>query len=290
MNIFFVLSALLVSIIYSATAEREYTSNITLSIVAEDSDTISRLANQFSGIASLAGLDIQSSSDKSKVYLAILESRTFIIDYINTLNIKREILSESWDETANQWKEPSFIEKLINEIADQPQSKSETQTDQSVAPNEPLDIKAYEEFTSSHLSIIQDRETGFINVRIKTSSPQKSMDWLVALVNHCNDYIRNKDKIEAEKSINYLKYELENTNSVEMRQAIFNLIEAQTKTVMLTNVRKEYAYKILDYPVYDNDPSHPKPIFMIFFTILSATAISALLTLLSVYKDTYKQH
>ena len=52
---------------------------------------------------------------------------------------------------------------------------------------------------------------------------------------------------DATKSINYLREELNKTSVVELQQAIYRLLEkAQTKKIMLANVRDQYAFSVID--------------------------------------------
>ena len=70
--------------------------------------------------------------------------------------------------------------------------------------------------------------------------------WANELVSRINHHEKQLAIKEAEKSIAYLKEQLAKTSVVEMQQAIYQLMEAQTKKIMLANVRDQYAFKVID--------------------------------------------
>lgn len=53
----------------------------------------------------------------------------------------------------------------------------------------------------------------------------------------------------------YLNGELESASSVELRQSIHRLIEAQVQTIMLANVRQDFAFRVID-PAVVQDADH----------------------------------
>jgi hypothetical protein len=61
-----------------------------------------------------------------------------------------------------------------------------------------------------------------------------------------NQKFREYVAAEAERSIEYLYGELEKASSVELRQVIHRLIETQIQTIMLTNVRKDFVFRVID--------------------------------------------
>jgi LPS O-antigen subunit length determinant protein (WzzB/FepE family) len=64
---------------------------------------------------------------------------------------------------------------------------------------------------------------------------------------------------ETDKSLRFLRSQLEVTSIVEVRQAIYGLIESQTKSAMLANVREEYAFRVIDPPVTPESGEFVRP-------------------------------
>jgi len=63
---------------------------------------------------------------------------------------------------------------------------------------------------------------------------------------------------EAEASIQYLESKLQETNIAGMQQVFYQLIESETRTVMLANAQKEYVFKTVDPAVVPQEKSEPK--------------------------------
>ncbi|MBV1952759.1 MAG: hypothetical protein KUG64_11270, partial [Cycloclasticus sp.] len=89
-------------------------------------------------------------------------------------------------------------------------------------------------------------------------SPYIAQQWVQWLVEDINQHMRRQDISEAEKSIGYLKAKLEQTPLAEMQKIFYELIEAQTKTKMLAEIREQYVLKIIDAPTVPELKDKPK--------------------------------
>lgn len=66
------------------------------------------------------------------------------------------------------------------------------------------------------------------------------------LVQDINVVFKHQDLSEATSAISYLQQQLETTQLVEMQRVFYQLIESQTRTVMLADVREEYVFRVVD--------------------------------------------
>ena len=62
---------------------------------------------------------------------------------------------------------------------------------------------------------------------------------------------------EAEKSIEYLKQQVANASLVDLQPRFFELIQSQTETVMLAEVRPEFVFTTVDPAVIPEEKSKP---------------------------------
>ena len=69
--------------------------------------------------------------------------------------------------------------------------------------------------------------------------------------------LRSKDILEAEESIKFLEAQREKTSLVSLDEVFAQLIEEQTKTIMLANVSKDYVFDVIDPPVAPELKSKP---------------------------------
>ena len=70
--------------------------------------------------------------------------------------------------------------------------------------------------------------------------------------------MRRQDVTKASARINYLEDKLKDTNVAGMQQVFYQLIENETRTVMLANAQKEYVFKTVDPAVVAEEKAEPK--------------------------------
>ena len=81
--------------------------------------------------------------------------------------------------------------------------------------------------------------------------------WVNWLVEDVNATVKAQDVGEAEKSIEYLREQVTNTSLADLQAVFFDLIQSQTETVMLAEVRQEYVFKTIDPAVAPEEKSKP---------------------------------
>ena len=103
----------------------------------------------------------------------------------------------------------------------------------------------------------EDKQTGYVTVSIDHQSPVVAAQWVNWLVEDVNAAVKAQDVSEAEKSIEYLKQQVANTSLADLQAMFFELIQSQTETVMLAQVRPEYVFKTIDPAVVPEEKSKP---------------------------------
>lgn len=212
---------------------------------------LSATAARYGGLASLAGINLNSgSADKTALGLEILKSRKFVSEFIKGHDIlvplmaakgwnaaSRELIidSDDYDMTAKSW---------VRDV--RPPKKAV-----------PSSQEAYEAFMKA-LSVSQDKNTGFVTVAIQHYSPDVAKQWVDWLIDDLNSSIMRQEVAEAEQAIEYLEKQIETTSLAGLQNVFFSLIEEQTKTVMLANVTREYLLKTLDPAVTPEKKYRPK--------------------------------
>ena len=104
----------------------------------------------------------------------------------------------------------------------------------------------YLRFIEGVLGVAQNEQTGIVTVAITLGDRLVAAQWANEIVRLLNAKFRQSVAAEAERSIEYLNGELATASSVELRQVIHRLIETQIQTVMLTNVRKDFVFRVID--------------------------------------------
>ena len=98
----------------------------------------------------------------------------------------------------------------------------------------------------THYSIGYDKRDGIVIFTMNWDDPNLAAKYANQFVSAINNYIRNDEILEAEKSIDYLKKEIKKTTLVDIKNVLNSLIQEQLQTIMLANVREDYAFKIID--------------------------------------------
>jgi uncharacterized protein involved in exopolysaccharide biosynthesis len=226
------------------------------------------LAGQFGGLASMAGINLGGGGgDKTALALEILKSRSFIEAFITKHDLLVPLVaSKNWDMSSDTL-------LLDEELYDQVNKKWIREVKAPKKP-EPSLWEAYQRF-SSLLEIKQDKITSMVVIDIEFYSPTLAQQWLTWLIQDINEFMRGQDQIEAQASIDYLTKQLVNIKVASMETVFYQLIEEQTKNMMLTMVKTEYIMKTVDPAQVPETKAKPKR----FIIVLIGTILGGMLSL-----------
>lgn len=159
-------------------------------------------------IASLAGVNLDSGSTADREAKAVLQSRSLVQEFIAKNNLLEVVLP--------------------------PGSKPPTMW------------LAVKEFKEGVLSIREDKHSGVLTIDVDWKDPAVAAKWANAFVALANERLRGRAIDEATRNIAFLNAQIPQTSVVEVQRSIYNLIESETKTLMLANVRMEFAFTVID--------------------------------------------
>jgi uncharacterized protein involved in exopolysaccharide biosynthesis len=77
-------------------------------------------------------------------------------------------------------------------------------------------------------------------------SPFLAQTWVNWLVDDINEVMRERKKRETQQNLAYLNNQLNKTSVAEMQSTFYELIKEQTKSLMLTEVQKDFVFKVVD--------------------------------------------
>lgn len=261
------------SVLYALSLPNIYQSKALLA-PSEDAQGggMSGMAGQLGGLASLAGITMGGAAGDDKVAIAmeVLKSRKFIGNFVGRHDILPELMAvERWDFGSN-----SLV--FDSELYDASQGKWVRDVDPPKA-SEPSSWEAHKEFMEI-LTVSKDKETGFVTVALEHQSPYIAESWVRLLVDNVNEVMKEKDVTEARRSIEFLQNQLSGVALADMRTVFYQLIEEQTKTIMLAEVRDEYVFSTIDPPVVAEERVKPKRALIVVLGIL----LGAMLAMMTV--------
>ncbi len=239
------------SVIYSLSLPNIYKSEATLAPTEEASGGgLSQMAGQLGGLASLAGVNLGGgNTDKTTIALEILKSRAFIKSFVEKYDILPELMAvEEW----NRGTGIVFNNELYN-----PDIKEWVREVEPPKQPEPSSWEYVKVFRESVLEVSKDDTTGLVTIAVNHQSPEVAEQWVKWLIEEINNHMRERDIQEAKRSLEYLDKELQSTSLSDMQQVFYQLIEKQTQTIMLANVRPEYIFQTLDPAVVPEQKAKP---------------------------------
>lgn len=239
---------------------------------------LSALAGQFGGLASMAGINLGGGkSDKTSLALEIVKSRSFIERFIVKHDLLVPIMAgENWDMATD-----TLI--LDNELYDQVNEKWIREVKLPQKPK-PSSWEAYDEFLGL-LTISQDETTTMITIQIEFFSPELAQQWLSWLIADVNEFMRDQDQKEAQNSIDYLTEQLKDIHVATMETVFYQLIEEQTKNMMLTKVKAEYVLKTIDPAQVPDEKFKPKRALIVVLSTILGGLLSVIIVLIRYFSN-----
>lgn len=267
------------AVFYALSLPNIYKSEALLAPVSEEAGL--KIPGQLGGLAALAGVNLGGlgGGDKTGLAMEIIKSREFLGRFIEKHDLYLPIMAaEGWSRADNS---------LVIDS-----EKYDINTQQWVRkakpPFEPKpSVLEVHEALLKKLAVSKDKATGMVKISLEHYSPYLAKAWVDELVKAINEEMRQRELTEAQRSIAYLNSQIEQTSIADVRTMLYSLIEEQTKTVMLANVRDEYVFKTVDRAVVAEKKAKPQRVLL----ILLVTALGFIISILiffthEIYKRT----
>jgi uncharacterized protein involved in exopolysaccharide biosynthesis len=182
---------------------------------------LAKFASQFGGLASLAGVDLDSSGSTRVISVATLGSRKFLEKFIDDHQLMQKLYADRWNAQTKTF-EPSMMGRV------------------------PTIDDALKYINTRVLSIEEDRKTGLIRLQITWGDPKVAADWANELVKRVNEATRGDALQEADRAIAYLTAESQRAQAIGLQQSIYRLIEVQMNKATLARARDDFAFRVID--------------------------------------------
>jgi len=172
--------------------------------------SLGALASQLGGLASIAGVNLApgGAGSEAQESAAVLESHRVAEEFIKRNRLMPVLLHKS-SKPPTLW-------------------------------------LAAKELTENVLTIRKDQRKGITTVSMQWTDPIVAAQWANAYVALTNELLRTRALDESNRNIAYLSGQLAKTDSVDLRKVMYSLIENETKTLMVANGRREYAFTVVD--------------------------------------------
>ena len=261
-------------VIYSLLLPNIYESRALLVPVNSSSSIAGSLAG-YSGLAGLAGISLPSGNSEGNSVEAIkkLSSLSFFENNIMPNIYLPDLMAfKSWNSKTNK---VVFDESLF-EVKTNSWIRNYSYPLQQI----PSAQESFAVFTSKHLTLSEDKKSGFITLSIKHQSPYIAKQWTELVVNEVNSFYRQKDKLNSEKAVNYLNQQILMTSLSEIKEVLAKLLQEEVKKLTLIEANQFYVFDYIDPPALMETRSEPNRALICFLSALLGGILSFLLVFL----------
>lgn len=217
----------------------------------------------YSNLAGLAGINLPPDGDEGNSLKALekISSLSFFNNNIYTnINLADLMAVKAWNRKINTLTYDKKIYDTENNIWVRDYSYPQQQI--------PTAQESYEIFLGEHLGLNRDKETGFITLTIKHKSPYVAKQWAELIIDEINNFYRLKDKLESEKAVRYLNEQISLTGLSEIKEALAQLLQEQTKKLTLIEANEFYVFDYIDPPAVMEKKSEPKRALICIFSAI----------------------
>jgi uncharacterized protein involved in exopolysaccharide biosynthesis len=211
---------------------RTYQAEIVLTPARQETapGALGNLGSQFGDLAAIFGMNLPgSNSGDVAVNIAYLKSRRFAANFITQYDLLPVLFANRWDASRKQWRRPGRDVPTMED--------------------------AVRYLGKTVMLIKQDHKSGLVTLSVRWRDPQLAARWANQMVADSNAQARQRAVVEAQESLKYLSTELEKTSIVGLREAIYRLMENKIQSIMLANVRRDFAFEVVD-PATAPDVDH----------------------------------
>jgi len=199
-----------------------------------DNPTASRMGTRdAAAVAALIGT--ATSASRMEESIATLQSDLLTEKYIRDNELLPILYADQWDAASKRWKK------------DDPEEI-------------PTVWEATRYFKEKIREVSDSKRTQLTTLTIRWTDSQLAAKWANDLVRITNEYLREKAIRESQRNIEYLNEQASQTEVVEVREAIYELIEDEINKEMLATGRDEYALRVIDPAVAPEESSTLGPI------------------------------
>ena len=262
----------IIGVLYSLSLPNIYTSKALLVPVNSSSGISGALGGGYGGLAGLARIGLPSSGDQGNSVKALekISSLSFFENNILTNVFLPDLMAvKSWNSQTNILTYDESIYKM----------DSNTWVGGNSYPTAQESFGAF----SSHLSLSEDKKSGFITLSIKHQSPFIAKQWAELVIDEVNAYYRQKDKSESEKAVTYLNQQIAMTGLSEIKQVLAQLLQEEIKKLTLIEANESFVFDYIDPPAAMEKKSEPRRAFICILSAILGGMLSILLVLIRHY-------
>lgn len=209
---------------------KQYLGEVTVSYVVSKSTTTTP-----SNVTATPTVDLNAPFTADEI-AGLIQGRAFIYKFIQDNNLLPILFEKDWNKEKKKW-EPTTMHRWI--YGDE--------------------ISIWDGYTkfSGLLDVETDDETNLTTVSVKWTDSKLAAEWANKMVLVLNTQLRELAIKESKQILTQLQEQINKTGALELRLALYGLMEAQMAKVASAKVHPEFSMKVLDNAVIPDDQSIP---------------------------------
>ncbi|HEX5460811.1 MAG TPA: hypothetical protein VFX20_12660 [Steroidobacteraceae bacterium] len=243
---------IIAGIVIGMMSTRIYEATVAIAPAKPDNAASAAMQSNLGSLAAMVGMPFPGEQrDDASINLAYLESRQFAASFIQQHGMM-ELLYPKRGGGAAAAREPPTMGNAVRY------------------------------FDRKMRTINKDRSSGLIMLSVNWRDRFEAAQWANEMVAEINEEARNRAISEAQRSLKYLNGELQRTTVVELRDAIYQLVEQNIKSIMLANARRDFAFEVIDPATVPDANRYIRPnwVFNIISGLMIGMTLAALAALL----------
>lgn len=262
-----VLASILFTLIYLSMQEHRFTSRLV--VTATDEDEASKGMGQFSSLASMAGISLQSSGEggflKYESVLISIESMERLLE--QKPEYLKEVFKAEWDESSEKWSRPGGVKNSIKGLL-RPILSLPGWTEPSA--------ERLERSLKGQISVKKNLDTGFLTIMYEHPNSEFASRLLMDIHRNADELIRERERTRARQRLEYLAVALGKTTVANQREVLIHLLSDEQQKMMMIESDDAYIAEIIHHPVASRIVSSPKPISSLMLAILFGIVVGAI--------------
>lgn len=239
---------------------------------------MSALAQQFGG---LPGISLPGSSSASEI-TNLLKSNILREKIIERYNLLPVLFDDKWDEEKKDWKRgerssftlnPSVLMQKVMAVI-----KPKTQNPESGVQN--YGIPAVWDglrMLNKIVRVADNKKENTITISVEFYDPEMAGKMIEYFLAALTDHMSGEAKRVASTNRKYLEEQLWTTTDPLIKQKIYNLIAQQIETSMMSEVKENFAFKVIDPPKAPDRKINPNRLQIVMMSLVAALSAAVFL-------------
>ncbi len=271
------LAGLIAATVYLNFVERQYATTLTLVPTEENARVSGTLGGGLGNLASLAGVELPQSSGSMQFEMlpdAIISQET-ASKISEDPAILHTVFAQNWDPATKMWKAPggavSTVKRTIKDL-------TALIFGGEVRDRTIPDTKDMLEYLEKRVSVTRDKKRPVVLISFTHGNREFAETFVLKLWKITDDRLKDAALARSTSNINYLDRRVLETQTIEYKMYLLNVMSSEEKRRMITSGDLPYAAEPFGMPVSTSEPVQPD----IVFTVVAGTAIGLMFGILLV--------